>query len=90
MASDTRLDLFTISSRQSSTDNESHLKVKFCAALPRRNCKQSEPSVMGHFFLGIIEVVFVEIILLQLSKKVHSSPVSADKLEEPTENRISR
>ena len=51
---DTGLGLFTISSRQSSTVNESHLKVKFCAALPRRNCKQTEPGVRGKFFLGRI------------------------------------
>ena len=51
---DTGLALFTISSRQDSTVNESHLKVKFCAALPRRNCKQSEPGVTGYFFLGRI------------------------------------
>ena len=55
---DTGLVLFTISSRQSSTVNESHLKVKFCAALPRRNCKQSEPGVTGNFFLGRIVHLF--------------------------------
>ena len=57
VACDTGVALFTISSRQSSTVNESHLKVKFCAALPRRNCKQTEPGVRGKFFLGSIVVM---------------------------------
>ena len=53
---DTGLGLFTISSRQSST--EFHFQMTFIdsAALPWRNCKQSEPGVTGYFFLGRIVV----------------------------------
>ena len=55
---DTGLVLFTIYSRQSST--EFHFQMTFIdsAVLPRRNCKQSEPGVMGNFFLG--SIVFLQ------------------------------
>ena len=58
---DTGLALFTISSRQSST--EFHFQMTFIdsAALPWRNCKQSEPGVTGYFFLGSI-VTYNEIL----------------------------
>ena len=48
---DNGLALFTISSRQDSTDNEIEIKVKIGAVLPGRECKQSEPGVTTNFFL---------------------------------------
>ena len=50
---DTGLALFTISSRQDSTDNEIEIKVKTGAVLPVRDCKQSEPGVTTKSFLNL-------------------------------------
>ena len=70
-----------------SSSTEFHFQVTFIysAVLRRRNCKQSDPSVMNHFFLGIIVVgshlEFSFLAVLLIEKQSRSSEVALETNE---------